>query len=267
MANYDYFAQVYKKTGTSQGEFLTPISTNITFKVLTADSDTAATITRFGDEAGTSVTNPVTTTNFAAATVCNGMVKFRTTAATVDLIVVHVSGGYSVVVKAFSPNDHKIVIDETPNIMHHGLIWFGASDATETDTGIDFIYDTAIHDVWVEVVTTDSTETLDVGLLSSETSGDANGFRTLVSVATAGYPTDTGVITGGSNIDYTAVTTYGALLVTAITGSDAVATNGGKSYIGPHIITGANAKSLTYTGSSGSDTAAGYIHYWFTVLR
>lgn len=265
-ANYDYWAQVYKQTNVGTGELeLTPITTGVTFKVLTINTDTAATCTVY--KSSTSLTNPVTTTNFASATACKNKVRFRTSASTVDLLVVDTNGGYTAFIEDFSPNDHKIIIDERPNVMHHGTIWFSASDATETDTGVDFLADSFIHDVWVEVVTIDATETIDVGLLSSETSGDADGLRVAVSTATAGFVLDTAVITNGSSADYWTASTYGALLATAITGSDsAVTTLGGKSVLN-HVVTGSNAKSLTYTGSSGSDTAAGYIHYFFTRMR
>jgi hypothetical protein len=265
--NYDYYAAVYKKDATKRGgSDLTLVSTGITFKVLTADSDTAATITKFGDNASTAVTNPVTAANFASATVCNGVVKFRTTASTVDILVVDTSGGYTSVVKGFSPNDHSIVIDETPGIMHSGLIWFETAHTsnTETDTGVDFVADTFIQDVRPEIVTVVSGKLLSVGLLSTETSGSATGLRTGVLMTTAGFVADTGVITGGSTIDYTAASTYGSFLYTAITGSDVVATVGGRSYIG-HVVTGTNAHSLCYTADTS--TGDGYIHYMFMRLR
>lgn len=264
-ANYDYTATVYKKVGTTRtGDALTPITTGITFKVLTINSDTAATITRFGDDAATAVTNPVTAANFASATVCGAKVQFRTTASSVDLIVVDTSGGFTVFVEGFTPNDHSIIIDETPNVMHHGMIWFGASDNAATDTGVDFLPDTIIHDVIVEIVTVDNTETLNVG-----TADTAAGFISALSLATGseGYKPDTGVITGGSTIDYVPATQYGTLLTTAITGSDAVATVGGNSRRWHVVTTSGTDDDLYYTGSAGSDTAAGYIHYFFTRMR
>lgn len=273
MGQKHYRAKVYRYNALVDGLKPMPseanlITSGITYKVLAQDSTTAETLyadNGFG-EGITSKTNPVTTTVFNADDEINFVCDptDSTDDKYVDLVVVDTAGGYTAIVKNFSPNIRAIYIDETPGVMHHGMIWFEASDATETDTGIDFNYDTFIHDVIVQVVTVDSGETLDVGLLSTETSGDADGFRKLVSVATAGYPSDTAVITSGSNCDYWPVSTYGELLFTCITGTDTnVTTLGGKSPIGPHVITGANAKSLTYTGSSGSDTAAGYIHYWF----
>lgn len=263
--DYDYWAQVYKLTNDTQGDaVLTEVNSGITFQVLGAGSDTAATCYVMGTS--TSLTNPVTTTNFASTTYCGGKVKFRTTSSSQDLIVTHTTGMYSAVIKSFTPQMHKIVIDERTGMEHVGIIWFTSNDNSETDTGIDFVADTLISDVRVEVVTVDAGETLDVGLLSTETSGDADGLRDGVSVATAGFVADTGVITNGTTVDYTPDSTYGALLYTIIAGSDVVATCGGRSYLG-HVVTGSNATSLTYTESAGGDTAAGYIYVWHTRLR
>lgn len=56
----------------------------------------------------------------------------------------------------------------------------------------------------------------------------------------------------------------------AITGADTnVTTLGGRTMLFPgHIVTTSGTDDdLYYTGSAGSDTAAGYIHYFFTRLR
>lgn len=271
----DMWANVYSWDGkmTDDGKpKLTRITSGVTFKVLQQNSDSSETLYYYNVDALTSLTNPVTTTNFASNTVCNDKVAFRVdpTDATydryVDLMVVDTAGGYTAFIEDFDEYTHSIIIDERPNVLHHGSIWFAHSDNAETDTGVDFDYDTKILDVVVEVVTIDATETISIGLLSSETSGDADGLRAGVAVGVAGYIADTGVITNGSTSDYFAATTYGALLVTAITGSDGAATSGGVSWIG-HTVVSANAKSLTYTGSAGSDTAAGYIHYDFVRVR
>jgi len=269
----DMWAYVYKWTGTMNGDGtmkLERLTSGVTFKVLAVDADTSETLYYYNGS--TSLTNPVTTTNFEAATVCNDKVAFRVdpTDATydeyVDLIVVDTNGGFTAFVENFNKEIHSIVIDERPNIVHQGTIWFGVSSAVETDTGVDFLADTIVLDVRTETVTVDAGATLDVGLLSTETSGDADGFIDGRSVAVAGFTADTGIITGGTTIDYVPDSTYGDLLYTIIAGSDAVATVGGRSYLG-HIVTGSNACSLTYTGSSGTDTAAGYIHYWFNRIR
>lgn len=267
----DMWAYVYKWDGkmSSDGKpVLTRLTSGVTFKVLAQNSDTAETLYYY--KGSTSLTNPVTTTNFAANTVCNDQVRFRVdpTDSTydryVDLIVVDTNGGYTAFIEDFDKYTHSIIIDERPNIMHHGIIWFDATTTDETDTGIDFLADTMIHDVRVEVVTTASAKTLDVGLLSTETSGDADGFRDGVLLTTEGYVADTGVVTAGTTIDWTAASTYGALLYKSIAGSDAVASGGGRSYLG-HVVTSGKASSLTYSQSSTSGD--GYIHFFFTRLR
>lgn len=274
---YNMWAKVYSWDGTmnnrGQAE-LTPVVTGITYKVLQAGSDTVETLYEYGDRLFTSMVNPVTTTNYASSTVSQcggGQICFRvdpgeTNNIAVDLIVVDTAGGYTAFIEDFDSTTHTVVIDERPNIMHHGTIWFTSNSNSETDTGIDFDYDTMIHDVRIEIVTTDTGETLDVGLLASGTNGDANGFLTLRSVANKGYPADTGIITDGTIVDFTAVTTYGELLVAAVTGTDTTGGYGGRSYLG-HIVLSANEQSLTYTETSGGDTAAGYIHYYFTRMR
>jgi hypothetical protein len=63
------------------------------------------------------------------------------------------------------------------------------SDLTvgEKDTGLDFVAGDIIESVWINVRTleaTAATKTIDVGLLSSESGGDADGFLDGVSTAT-----------------------------------------------------------------------------------
>ena len=268
----DMWAAVYSWDGKQSADgkpVLSRLTTGVTFRVLAVDSDTAETLYYPDIATLTSLTNPVTTTNFAADTVCKDRVAFKvdptdsTSDQYVDLIVVDTNGGYSAFIENFDKYQHTIVIDERPNILHQGTIWFGGV-TVDTDTGINFLPDTYIHDVMVEVVTEASAATIDVGLISTGTSGDKDGFRVGVLLTTAGFVKDTGVITNGTTADFTAASTYGALLVTAITGSDASISQGGKSYLG-HVVTSGYADGLTY--QSASTTAAGYIHYWFTRMR
>lgn len=249
-ATHDYTAEVYSWDGdmSSDGRMiLARITSGITFKVLAINTDTSETLTYYGGS--TSLTNPVSTTNFASDTVCADRIRFRTdpTDSTsdryVDLIVVDTAGGYTAFIEDFDYYTHSIILDERPNIQHSGMIWFGASDNTETDTGIDFDYDTLLEHVGVEVVTVDANETIDVGILSTGTNGDADGLVDGASVATAGHPLIT-------------LTTSGALM-----------DDGTNFDPDGHVILSANEQSLTYTGSAGSDTAAGYIHFLFTRLR
>ncbi|MFA6290186.1 MAG: hypothetical protein WC637_00315 [Victivallales bacterium] len=284
-AEQDMWAYVYKWEGGINADgtlALTRIESGITFKVLAIDSDTAETLTYY--KGSTSLTNPVTTTSFNSATICNDMVAFRvdptdsTNDRYVDLIVVDTNGGYTKFIENFDKYQHTIVIDERPNTLQQGTIWFSCTTAypktfaAETTTGVSFLADTFIQDVRVEIVTTTSGTTMAVGLLDV----DQDGLRFNVLQTTAGYIADTGVITSGVCLDYTAASNYGDLLYTKITGANSLwnSTNslGGRSYKG-HVVTSSNSGTITYSCSStaGATTAdpnpAGYIHYWFNRIR
>ena len=94
------------------------------------------------------------------------------------------------------------------------------SDGTgEIDTGWDLPSTAVVEDVFVNVITaeaTGSTKTIDVGLLSTESGGDADGLLDGISVASTGLkgPSLTITETTGTNERYiSAVTsTYGVLL-------------------------------------------------------
>lgn len=273
----DMWAQVYSWDGTMNGDgsmALVEVTSGVTFQVLQRNSDTEETLTVYNDNAYTSLTNPVTTANFESATVCDDKVAFRVdpgeaTDTYVDLIVVNTSGGYTTFVEDFSQYKHSIIIDERPGVSHIGAIWFAHSTTAEVDTGIDLDYDTLVNDARVEVVGTCNGCTIDVGLLSGGTAGDADGFRDGVLTTTAGFITDTGIITNHASADYTAVSTYGALLYTALTGTSAHAATtsnaGGRSFIG-HVVTAANEQSITYTVDS-TFSGDGYIFFEFMRLR
>lgn len=227
--------------------------------VLTADAPTAPTI--YSDDKGTAVSNAVR----SPRTFTNGWVRFWTapSVTSVDLSLITSKGeayffedvGYSV---------HRL--DVNPFVRDHVLVVpFGASDNAETDTGIDLPANLLIKDALLKVTTVDATETLDVGILSSESGGDADGLLMVMDVANLGFVNPFPVVTNGANIDYNVHTSgRGALLKQGIAGADAVATCGG---VQPRFYrTDGTAKSITYTGSTGSDTAAGYIVLAYTRL-
>lgn len=271
MAQKHFTAKVYKYDRTKDGMKPMPseanlITSGITYKVLATGSDTAETLYTSNGmaEATSSMTNPVTTTVFNAA----DMIDFVCDPTDsdddkVDLLVVDTNGGFTAFIEDFDTSTHAIYIDETPGCAHHGVIWFTSNDNVATDTGVNFLPDTRIDDVVVEVVTVDASETLNVG-----TADTANGFRSGVALDNAGYIQDTAVITSGSSVDYWTASTYGSLLATAITGADTdVKTLGGIARKPHYVTTSGTDDDLYYTESAGGDTAEGYIHYFFQRLR
>ena len=227
--------------------------------VLTAGAPTAPTI--YSDDKGSSVSNAVRTPR----SFVNGACRFWTNrdVTSVDLSLL-TAKGEAYFFEDVSYSCHRLDVD--PFERDHMLVVpFGASDNAETDTGIDLPANLLIKDAFIKVSTLDTGETLDAGLLSSEVGGVADGFVLGTSVATAGYVNQFGVVTNGSTIDHVVHTAgRGGLLKQGIAGADAVATVGG---VQPRYhVTDGVAKSITYTGSAGSDTAAGYIILAYTRL-
>jgi hypothetical protein len=108
---------------------------------------------------------------------------------------------------------------------------------TETDTGVNLPAKALVLDVSLDVQTaeaTGGTKTLDVGTLSSESGGDANGF--LVGISAAG----TGLIVPSLAA---AGVTLGALLIETVTDSNSDTLSARK----PYATTLHTAKSITYT--------------------
>ncbi len=265
----DMSATVYKWEGGigADGKLVvSQITTGITFKVLARNSDTAETLYYKGKT--TSLTNPIIKWVFSSTTVCNKQVAFRVDPTDsvsdryVDLIVTDTRGGFTSFVKDFDEYTHTIVIDERFNSEHQGTIWFSGTTTTVTATEVYFLGDTFFRDIRVEVVSVSASQTLDVGLAEV----DLDGFRKGVLLTTAGYIADTGVITDNTTNAYYPASTYGALIVTALTGTQYTEQSGGNSYKG-YVLTSSQTSGclLSYTNSGA--TASGYIHYFFTRMR
>lgn len=118
--------------------------------------------------------------------------------------------------------------------------------ATETDTGLNWPTGAIIDPFpWVNVTVADSTETLDVGFLNSESSGDADGLIAAISVGTVGRVV----------AKLLATATVGALLREAVV--DSGGTNTSPTRI-PYVVGSTNV-SISMTTTTGSDTFQGYV--------
>lgn len=108
---------------------------------------------------------------------------------------------------------------------------------SEQDSGFDLPKKGAVRAVWVDVTTaeaTGTTKTLDVGLLASESGGDANGFLVAVDVSSTGLQKGTLLNTGQ---------TLGALLSVDEDGAGALVPE-------DHTLNG-TARSVSFTAASG----------------
>jgi len=135
-------------------------------------------------------------------------------------------------VKASGPNDIFIDIAPRAQTLRIPFNIDDTTDAVETDTGFD-LPDKAVlafGDQGIDVEVIDASETIDVGLLSTESGGDANEFMTLAALGVLGVVLDTDKSAG--------------------------------------YVTGAvTSKSISYTLTSGTDTAAGYMQMSYTLYH
>jgi len=140
-------------------------------------------------------------------------------------------------------------------------IWIGVpwvfNDASVTSTGV-ILPVCIVQDALTEVTTVDATETMDFGL----STGDENGFISLIDVATAGMTPCTTTLTTGTKEVYFASSTYGEFLTTLTAGSDA-ATDVGTFMRHPYECAGTLA--VCNTGSAGSNSGVGLV--WFSCFH
>src|SRR3990167_791942 len=215
-------------------------------RVMTAGAPASPTL--YADSLGTALTNPITFTN--------GKAEFWTvnTITSVDVSIM-TAAGEAVYLRGTTPGLTKVEVDKE-QMEHVLVIPFGPNDNDVLDTGFDIPANMLITDVSMRVDTVDATETIEFGFENAVEGGDLDGLIDAALVDTAGYVELEPQITGGTNIDYVGTNYVGALLCTSIAGADAVATVGG--FTRKKYRTDGTIKSFVYTGSAGSDTAAGY---------
>lgn len=131
-----------------------------------------------------------------------------------------------------------------------------APTGSEQDTGWDLPAKAVLLDVWLEATTaeaTGSTKTVDVGLLSGESGGDADGF--LVGAAVSATGVKMGVLTKGAE-------TYGALLKYTITDNGS-ATHPQRRH---HLAQAVTARSVSYTSGSAFTEFRGAIYLLYVEI-
>jgi hypothetical protein len=124
-----------------------------------------------------------------------------------------------------------------------------APTGSEQDAGIDLPAKAVVLDVFLDVTAaevTGGTKTMSVGLLSSESGGDADGFLVGVSCAATGLKRGVATVTAGGSETYFSATTRGALLGSFVAGADS-AGDVGTVYERPHLSDSVTAKSVSYT--------------------
>ncbi len=208
-----------------------------TFIITLANSPDRATLFNADDQAA--LANPVTATR--------GKIRFATaeTVTAVDLYGFTADGCF-IVQKGLRAGGSSEIFYDAGRVNQCAVVPFHFSDftiAAEADTGLDFpVGAVVLPTPFVRVTAADATETIDVGLLSSESGGDADGFIVAASVGTVGLSV-LGLLVGTD--------TLGALLKEDTNGSSVLVPKG-------HPI--ATARSIVLLLSTGSDTAEGFIY-------
>ncbi len=207
------------------------------FIITAAGAPTKATL--YDPDTFAALANPVTPTR--------GKIRFATldTVTSVDLFG-FAPGGNFVVRKGVKPGGVQEIITDPTRPHQCAVIPFSYADytiAAEQDTGLDFPTGALILPTpFLRVTTLDATETMDWGLLSSESGGDADGLMLTVSVASA-------------------VSVPGALAGTDTLGALLKEDTNGSSVLVPKGYPVASAVSLSLLFSADSDSAAGYAYF------
>jgi len=209
------------------------------------------------DSLGASASNPSALTN--------GIIEFYVAdaIAAADLFIQAPSGHFLVVKDIAASGPNSFYVDKSRSDAMMVIPWSSvdATDATEEDTGFDLLVNTLVlpWGLGIDVTNAASTETIDLGILASESGGDANGFITAGDIGTAASVLIASTVTDGSTEEYLGSTTMGILLDVLFTAGADAATDVGTSYPKPYRCDG-TAKSISYTYTAGTDTlvADGY---------
>jgi hypothetical protein len=214
------------------------------------------------DSAGAAATNPVVGVR--------GEFTFYVANATTTVdIYLMAPWGQFVVLEDIVPGTTDLMVD-TGNQNQTYIIPFASedyTDATEFDTGMEILEHAVIkHDgMGVYVNDVGAADEMDVGLLSTESGGDADGFMDAILMTTAGYIAAEVGFTVGASASYVDLTggdvefTYGILMAGA--GTKAAVSEGSNAntdegfYLLKNHIGDGTAKTICYTLTAGSKAA------------
>lgn len=177
-----------------------------------------------------------------------GKIRFATLA-TVEVVDLYgfAPGGQFIARRGVTPGGTTEIMVDSQELKHVAQIPFAAADFTanvENDTGLDMpLHALVLPFPAVRVINAEGGRTIEVGLLSSEAAGDADGFVDAVSLAAAGL---VDCATSGTP-------TLGALLVQNFGTTPAV------NVRDAHAVTGNNARSITITPSASTASARALI--------
>lgn len=137
--------------------------------------------------------------------------------------------------------------------------------ASEYDTGIELPADMLVMDAYIDVGTLAGSSWIDVGLLSTEDGGDANGFIVHAACTAAQKVRPGATITTGTGETYIASTTRGVMLADFVAGTDNATDHG--VYIEKAHRCDGTATTLSYTTSNHTVAGMIWLHLVHEGLR
>jgi len=235
-----------------ENEYGENIATNVSYSVL--DASTADEATVYSDRAETAKTIPVTTTVFGTD---GGKIIFFSSSSSVDITAVTNDGG-AVYKRGITPDDGRLIIKMDPGNRHVMMVPFNGADIADTveeDLGFDVPIGADVSGadapwLFVDTAMSSATGSCNVGLLSSESGGDVDGFMALVSLSVAGHVrvnTDAAASADGNLI---------GALVANLTPNGSVDGNVALLHL---LIESGAARSVVMSADTGASACAGFV--------
>jgi len=232
-----------------EDEYGENIPTGVTYSVL--DAGTADEATAYTNREETAKTIPVTSTVFGTD---GGKIIFFSAASSVDITAVGLVG--AVYKRGVTPDDGRLIIRQDPGQRHVMMVPFNGADLADTvaeDLGFDIPIGADVSGAnapWLFLDTIMSAAcSCDVGLLASESGGDANGFIAAITMSVAGH-----VRTNTSAAASATETFIGALIADHGTAAD----DQNIALLHLLIESGA-AQSVVMTADTGASACAGFV--------
>lgn len=145
----------------------------------------------------------------------------------------------------------------------------GAGSTSEQDSTYDLPTLCVVNDVFVEVTSAaTSAAALHVGLLSTSSGGDADGFLVNITSSSTGLKGGLATVStsGGAFSEYFISTTRGAYLQSFYVGSSTAVGGSGIAYDKRHLADSVTAKSVSWTLNSTAVTFTGRIVIRYTEM-
>ena len=146
----------------------------------------------------------------------------------------------------------SLVLGDGAQYFARRILISAAPTGAEQDSKFDLPARAVLLDVIVDVKTpeaTGATKTLDVGLLSTQTGGNVQGFAAGLPVGAAGIQRPGATVTTGTNETYFSAATRGALLAAFRAGTN-VDGDSGLYLEKPHLSSSVTAKRVSFRAGS-----------------